>query len=413
MRRQGLNNSKNQSFLREKSGSIATLTAVLTPFLLAVMGLATDAGTWYTDKTELRFHADGSALSAAYLHNRGLDPTQIEAIVKNELVAQGLPSSSLALSIVYPTAADDHLTLTASYDSKKYLSQLVFPGTVSVSASTKVKTQNYEACVLALNETVSGAFSMTGSATANLSGCVTASNSKHVNSISLGGSSSLVADCMIASGGISGVARATTGCNTNGSYQRKTDDPFANLSQPSHVTSSCKNAGNFKPNNNYTLTPGCFKGSMSLKGNVTFPAGVYVLDGVDLGINSNAVVTGTDVTFVLKNGATLDFNGGATINLKAPETGSAEPYPGMLFWGDGSGSVAHNLSGNSSSAFQGAMYFPSDSLTFTGNSGMDVGCIRLAADTIAFQGNADLQSNCASKLGGHELQAAGAVVIVL
>ena len=44
---------------------------------------------------------------------------------------------------------------------------------------------------------------------------------------------------------------------------------------------------------------------------------------------------------------------------------------------------------------------------------MDVGCIRLAADTIAFQGNADLQSNCASKLGGHELQAAGAVVIVL
>lgn len=403
---------ERKTFAHEKNGSITTLTAIITPFLLAAMGLATDAGTWYTDKTELRFHADGSALTAAYLYNRGLDTAQIDPIVKNELVTQGLPSSSLALSIVYPTASDDHLTLTASYESKKYLSQLVFPGAVSVSARTKVKTQNYEACILALNETASGAFSMTGSATANLNGCVTASNSTDVNSISLGGSSSLVADCMVASGGISGVPRSSTLCGTNPTYQRKTDDPFASMVQPTHVKSSCNNAGNFKPSNSYNLSPGCFKGSMSLKGTVTFSAGVYVLDGVNLNINSNAVVNGTDVTFVLKNGSKLDFNGGATINLKAPEAGSTEPYPGMLFWGDGSGSVAHKISGDSSSGFQGSMYFPSDNVAFTGNSGMDVGCMRMAADTIEFLGNANLQSNCQTELAGNAFQAAGAVVIV-
>ena len=169
---------------------------------------------------------------------------------------------------------------------------------------------------------------------------------------------------------------------------------------------------NFKPKGNYTLKPDCYDHDLDIKGSLTFEPGVYILDGADMKINSNAVVTGHDVTFVLKNGASLDFSGNATIDLRAPEEGSSEKYPGILFWGSKTNATSHIITGDASSFFSGAMYFPDDAVQFTGNSGMDTTCTRVVADTITLLGNNSFSTDCTNKLGPYDITSADAVVIV-
>jgi hypothetical protein len=216
---------------------------------------------------------------------------------------------------------------------------------------------------------------------------------------------------MVASGGIYGENIATTVCQNNLTYRKETKDPFASLVQPA-TNPPCQKPPNFKPSTSFTLDPGCYKNSLNIKGTVAFNKGVYILDGVDMKINSNAVVTGHDVTFVLKNGATLDFAGNATIDLRAPEDGSGADFPGILFFGSKSNSTSHKINGDASSYFSGAFYFPDDELEFSGNSGMDTSCTRLVADTITLIGDNDFATNCTNKLGPYDITTAYSVVIV-
>jgi hypothetical protein len=80
-----------------------------------------------------------------------------------------------------------------------------------------------------------------------------------------------------------------------------------------------------------------------------------------LGTNVNS-----GVTFYVTSGGTVTINGGATVELMAPNSG---PYAGILFYEAPSTSNNQNnlLSGNSSSYYQGALYFPTATLAFQGN----------------------------------------------
>ena len=55
------------------------------------------------------------------------------------------------------------------------------------------------------------------------------------------------------------------------------------------------------------LSPGCWTGGVNLSGTQTLAGGIYIIDGGQLKINANATVTGSNITFVLLNGATVDF----------------------------------------------------------------------------------------------------------
>jgi hypothetical protein len=82
---------------------------------------------------------------------------------------------------------------------------------------------------------------------------------------------------------------------------------------------------------------------------------------VPLGTSANS-----GVTFYITSGGTVTINGGATVELTAPNSG---PYAGILFYEapSTSNSQTNMLSGNSSSYYQGALYFPTATLDFQGN----------------------------------------------
>lgn len=142
---------------------------------------------------------------------------------------------------------------------------------------------------------------------------------------------------------------------------------------------------------------------MDLKTTVNFDPGIYVIDGSTgngLNINAGAVVNCTGCTFILTTTgtdmstiATARFNGNATWNVSAPETGT---YAGIMLYQDrrALAGATNYITGDNTSFMQGAIYFPSQTVQFTGNSTMNTKCIQIVARTVTFTGNNTIQNDC-------------------
>ncbi|MGH7916553.1 MAG: pilus assembly protein TadG-related protein, partial [Candidatus Binataceae bacterium] len=147
-------------------------------------------------------------------------------------------------------------------------------------------------------------------------------------------------------------------------------------------------------NNTVTLSPGTYAGGIAINGNATvnFNPGTYVLAGGGLKVSGNATLSGAGVTFYDTAGTggyqPIWLSGNEQANFSAPASG---PLSGILFFqdrsvSDGAGSV---ISGNSSSTFDGALYFPTTSLTYNGNSSAS-GYTFLVSDTLSVNGNSSM-----------------------
>ena len=151
----------------------------------------------------------------------------------------------------------------------------------------------------------------------------------------------------------------------------------------------------------------CFS-DMNLKGNVTLTPGIYILDGGSLTTTSQATVSCNGCTFVLTNrdpspSATIggvNMNGGANVNLVAPSTGctlgTAGCYDGIMMYQDRRAAQGNSqtVNGNSSSKFEGALYFARADLTFNGNAGMQTNCLQIVSWTVKFTGNSAVSNVC-------------------
>ena len=117
----------------------------------------------------------------------------------------------------------------------------------------------------------------------------------------------------------------------------------------------------------FTLQPGTYFGGIQITGNanVTFSPGTYILAGGGLTVTGNSALKGTGVTFYNTSAtgyayAPIDLTGNETANLSAPTSGTFE---GFLFFQDPSvpvGSAGITVVGNSSSTFDGIVYFAHD-----------------------------------------------------
>ena len=113
-------------------------------------------------------------------------------------------------------------------------------------------------------------------------------------------------------------------------------DPYQNVPVPSEQGQGCAQH-NYTAKATVTLDPGVYCGGIGLNANanVTLNPGVYFIDQGSLSVNGSATLTGTGVTLVFtssgNNYASATINGGATVNLTAPATGSTA---GIVLFGD-------------------------------------------------------------------------------
>jgi Flp pilus assembly protein TadG len=403
----GVKRILGRSLWRDRKGNALVILTASLPLLIGAAGLAVDTAKWTYWKRQLQREADSAALAGAFARAQSKDAI---AAATTDLARTNVITLSTPASI---TNAPTTGAFAGNADAVRVIlstaQRLPFSGsfmsaapTITASATAMVVTTT-PYCGLALSGGTATGITMTGNATLNL-GCGIASNStSKTAAVIAGGSSSISASPVAAVG-----ALPTSGNYASGTqllaYSLPQPDPFASL--PTPAPSGCQGQVKVKSTDNTTLPAGCYKG-MDIKGTLSLEAGIYYIDGDSFSVGSTATVTGTGVTIILTSSnaatqpqsiATLDVNGGATIQLSAPTSGT---YHGVLFYQDRRAldTSVNKLNGNATSTLQGAIYFPSQELDFSGTTGMTTTCIQLVALRLTFIGNTTVSNSCPAGSG--------------
>jgi Flp pilus assembly protein TadG len=394
----------------DNAGNVLMIGAITLPMLLGAAGLGLDTVQWTLTQRQLQRGADSAAIAGAYAR---LQNGNVKAQSTNSLMRDGIADLAVAPTI-------ENAPTTGAYSGDTNAVRVVLqteqplpfsalfmvrPPTIRVEA-TATAASNGEFCVVALENTSTAGISMQGSSSVDL-GCGMATNSVASNAVSAGGNSSINASPVAAVGGLSPSSNYAAGTELLSNSIRQSD-PFINLPQPQAV--NCSSELRVQPNQSRTISSTssgrCFRG-MDLRGTVHFEPGVYIIDGGSFSVGSQAVVTGEGVTFILTSAAaetnpssiaTVSMNGGATLQLSAPTSGT---YAGVLFYQDrrAPNRDDNRVNGNSSSFLQGAFYFPSQGIEFNGTSGMQTECIQIAARRVSFSGNSTITNRCPPNSG--------------
>ncbi|MDH3743206.1 MAG: hypothetical protein OER56_16570, partial [Hyphomicrobiales bacterium] len=166
-------------------------------------------------------------------------------------------------------------------------------------------------------------------------------------------------------------------------------DPYADLEPP--VFTSCDHTNKSYPNGVAVATPGTYCGGIEFTSHsdVTFQPGVYVIRDGELSMDAHASLAGSGVTiYFTGNNTELDIEGQANLDITAPATGD---YAGLAFVQDPASNPGNTstIEGGGGIRIVGAVYFPTWTLDFGGNSGMLVNSptVSLIADKFNFRGS--------------------------
>jgi Flp pilus assembly protein TadG len=368
-------------FHTAEQGNVAIVFALALLPMTAFAGAALDYSRAGAARNKLQTATDASALGAAVATNVSTDQQRI-AFAEAPFKANEIPGSSASAAMV-----GGKVVVTARSTVKTTAMSLMQVPQIEVGARSVAAraTPRPPACVLALNKTVSGAVSFSGTTDFKAVGCTVHSNSRSSQGISVSGAATVTAGGFCSAGGVSTTTPLTPEPRTN---CPQLSDPFRNLASP--VTTGCTYANNVQvqPNEQTTLSPGIYCSGLSIKGGATLQAGVYVIKG-PLTINSQAVVTGTGVMFYLTGSqAGFTINAGAALSLEAPKTGD---YGGLLIFQDRTANTGatNTLNGSAGTKLVGAIYTATQTVSVSGGSGFgqQSPLMPIIADQIKFSGS--------------------------
>jgi len=393
-----------RGFLKDSSGSVSVVVAVAFPVLIGGMGLGAEVGYWYLTERKLQHAADLAAYAAAVRLAKGDDGETLDAVALHVARESGFREGVGNLEVHHPpitgpNAGDDEMVeVRITEDVERAFSRFFREDPVEVEGRAVAQgVPGATVCALALSPSANNALYAKGSASASFENCVIASNSETNSSFHMQGAS-ITADCVYAAGRYQSTGGSNTltlaECDEVKEDHDPIADPYADIAVPTAST-ACVNPGTIQ---NTTVTPTLNHPSgmkynrycsLTVKGDVTFQPGLYIVDGAFTN-TGNTTLTGSGVTFVIGGDVTL--NGNLTMNLSAPTSGA---YSGLLFFGDDDPTLESiKINGNASSVLQGAVYFQTGNLLFTGSSAASDGCTQIIANTIEFSGNSGIRSTC-------------------
>lgn len=401
-----------QSIARDAEGSTAVLVGVLLPVMIGAMGLGAETGYWFLLQRELQHAADASVHAAGIRRRSGDDEDQLRAAALDVAGKAGFNQAQGSFALHWPAltgpsaGSTDTVEVVLARTVPRLFSAIFSDEPVSMQARAVARiTLGSDACVLALAPSIPAALRIASSASVDLE-CDAASDSMEADSFSVEGNGSLSAHCASTVGGAYLNEQVTLSeCETVREYAGIVPDPYREVAEPS-VPSTCnsnnRNLGN--PQTTTTVRPSStlvsgmpvyrFCNGVSLKGTVTFEPGLYIISGGDFEANAGATINGTGVTFYIANPYKVQLNGHAELHLAAPTSGELS---GILFFGSRNAhDVVHRVNGTSGSIVQGAIYAPTTSVDYTGDSSAsgEGGCTQVIAYTVTLSGNSGMASSC-------------------
>jgi Flp pilus assembly protein TadG len=408
---------------RNERGNVLILAGFAMPLIIGSAGLAVDTVQWALTKRQLQRAADSAALAGVYATVQGAAQTASQAVDYELNISGNNPHSRNAtgliltasnVSVSFPPGAawTNPVRVELTHNQVPAFSSMFLPQLTISAGATAATIPTGVYCVVSLVNTGATGIKATGSGDINL-GCGMITNSTSLTAAIATGDSSVRATPVAAVGAVP----AST--NWNGAellpFTVKQDDPYASLTVPSFNSGSCTNM-TVGTNDTTVISPAanaitCFN-NLTVRGNLTLGKGTYVINGGDVNVNSGARLSCVECTIILTNSdggptptiGNVDLNGGATINMTAPESG---PYEGVLFFQDrravASNSAVNKINGGSTSTFSGAMYFPNQHLQINGNAGLTFDCAQFVSWTIEFSGDSDISNTCAAGYGDNSI----------
>ena len=429
------------AFLRDTSGAVAIMVLLLIPVLIGFLGISVDVGLWYTARRGMQNIADAAALSGAGEIANGSADSIVTAAAQSAADSNGFDATDGSVITINlppedgPNAGNDGsieviidrpmvLLFTRVFST---LRGETFAATATVRAVANTDFVD-EFCILGLDPTASKAVEISGTGQLTLD-CGIAVNSDADNALSVSGNALATVTSATTVGGVNIGGNAELDSKAPPRRGDAVDDPYDDLEIPDFT--GCDEDGSaggggggqggggggsgvVQVNGNKTFdastgtTPGIFVICGGLKvnagANVTFEPGVYIILDGDFDIGGQSTVVGDGVTFILTGGTPSDIGsikivGGSDLDLTAPDTDplNADGYSGVLFYQDRdvTGQNKDNIiTGGAELDFEGALYFPSEDLTFAGGSELADGCVQLIAATVKITGDTGVQGNC-------------------
>ena len=232
-----------KSIRRSTSGNAAILVGLGMPVLVGGTGYAVDTAQWYLYKRELQYAADQAALAGAWARANGDTGTSYQTRAGQEFdanisVTSGYTPVDAALLTDYDSGTQNSIVVKARMTADLPFSQIVLerPTAITVrSQATWENTNEFEACLLALDPTASGAITFNGGPVVN-SNCGLGAISTANGAIEIKGNSGTYNVGTISTGGTvtdihDGFAGSTISENQTGLF-----DPFESLTPPNNPT---------------------------------------------------------------------------------------------------------------------------------------------------------------------------------
>jgi Flp pilus assembly protein TadG len=386
-----------------RSGQVLMLSAMAVVALSGFLALAVDLGQFWTVKRDMQTAADAAATAGAVaLRLKQSASAAAQSVTTLNGFTDG--SNGVTVTVNNPPASgaysgnSNYVEVILAQPQSSFFMRVLGYSTVNVSARAVGSSVNSPACVYALDPTLKGSLSVAGSASMTMT-CGAMTDSSNAAGLTTGGGGTLTATAIGVVGGYSGTGFSPTPITGIA----PAPDPLASLSAP--AVGACDQT-NFHASTTGTpvLSPGVYCGGIQISGNnqINFSSGVYILDGGGIKATGSATLSGTGITFYntqFHNGkgntyayAGIALSGSEQVNFSAPTSGAFE---GILFFQDRSvpsTGGASTITGTSNSTFDGAIYFPTTGLNFSGNSSSN-GYTILIADTVSVSGNSNIQSN--------------------
>ncbi len=396
------------------SGQVMVLICVALVAIVGMIAVVADFSFMQDQKNMMQTAADSAAMAGAEELNYG----DLAAAGKADAASNGYTDgqNGVTVAVNNPPSTGPNTANTAYVEAivtmpePTYFLRVLGVSSISVSARAVAYQGGGPNCIYVMDPTASSAMSISGSAVIQ-SGCGLLVDSSASNGLAANGGATITAPTIGVVGGY------TSDSNVSFTPTPKTgviaaSDPLAYVQAP--TVGSCAHT-NFSLNgvgssgSPYQLYPGTYCGGISVNGNswLNFNPGTYVLAGGGMLIRSGAVMTGTGVTFYNTTGTggygPIALSGSATVNLSAPTSG---PLAGILFFQDRSipsSAAGSTITGNSSSSFDGALYFPTTQVTYSGNSSVN-GYSIVVADKLVITGNSTVSNNYSSLTEGSPIK---------
>lgn len=381
-------------FWRDRSGSVAVLTALTAVALMGFAGLAVDVSSWENGQMRVQSVADTAALAAGRAAVSGQTAsTDAFAVAAANGFTHGTGGATVTVN--QPPQSGNYTTdanaieVIVTQTQQGTFSRL-FLQTAPTVIGRAVVNADAGACVIILGASNS-AWTSSGGTNFNTPNCDFYNN----------GGSSLSGNSAITAHSIYFAEPPTANRNFTHTTPYVTNatpvaDPYRSRTVPSY---SCASSGSLIVTSSRTFSGGgtfCGGITASSSGTLNFNDGIYIFNK-SLTLSSSYTINTSNATLIFVNGAGITTSGATSFNLVAPTSGSTA---GMAIWV--SGNTGITISGASSLNLTGAIYIPNGSLTTSGATGAT--CGQLVVGSLTTSGNFGLQHNCSgtgiSDVGG-------------